>query len=509
VIARIRRSLGAKILLLAALNILLLVAIGAIAAGVRFPRSLEELLMQSAEPRLQDMARRIALDIERTPADEATSMLLRYSEEYDAQFILVHNDGTRIAGAGPPIPDEMILALSSGPPPRKGGGPAANADGRPRVQGKRGGGGPPEGDRPPTRFGPPDPRTGLRMPQTPPRLVTVAEPPRYWIMVRTPIRFAGQADIIAGSLIVVPDGLFADGLLVPVTWLAWVLLGLAVTVACWFPFLRGVTQSLGRMAQATSEIAQGKFETKIGEARADDIGRLSASIEQMAGRLGVMASGQKRFLGDTAHELRSPIGRMQIALEILEHKAADSERSYINDLKEDVDDLRQLTDELLQYARAGLRERGRSLEPVPLLPLVERVIARDGYGATITSAVEAGVVVLADPGLLERALSNVVRNAVTYAGAAGPIHISATAVREQMVVSVADEGPGVSAESLQRVFEPFYREDAARSRKTGGTGLGLAIVRSAIEACDGSVSCQLRWPQGLDVRMVLRSGRAD
>jgi two-component system sensor histidine kinase CpxA len=234
---------------------------------------------------------------------------------------------------------------------------------------------------------------------------------------------------------------------------------------------------------------------------------LSTSFEQMAGRLGVMVSGQKRFLGDTAHELRSPIGRMQIALEILENKVGDPERAYVGDLKEDVEELRQLTDELLQYARAELRDRGRLLESVPLLPLVERVIVRDGNGATITSTIDARTIVNADPGLLERALSNVVRNASAYAGAAGPIHINATEDRGQVVISVADQGPGVSPESLQRVFEPFYREDEARNRKTGGVGLGLAIVRSAIEACGGSVSCHLRDPHGLVVRIALQSAR--
>jgi two-component system, OmpR family, sensor histidine kinase CpxA len=502
VIARLRRSLGARILLLAGLNLAVLVAIGLAASGVRVPRSVPQAVMQSADARLQDVARRIALDLERATPEEADPILQRYAVEYRTRFVLVRNDGTRLAGEALAIPDAVRQALSGPPPQGQGreprflpfGGAPPPAHGRslPPV-------GPP--------VGPPDARTGLRMPQTPAHLVPVHTGPRFWIVLRLPIRFAGATDITPGSLLVVPYGFFTDPLLFPLRTMLWVLLGLSITVLCWWPVLRSITRSLARMEHATSEIAQGKFDTKIGVSRPDEIGRLSSSIEQMAGRLGVMVSGQKRFLGDTAHELRSPIGRMQIALEILENKVADPERAYVGDLKEDVEALRKLTDELLQYARAELRERGRLLESVPLLPLVEKVIVRDGSGATITSTIDARTVVSADPGLLERALSNVVRNAATYAGAAGPIHINAAEDAGQVVISIADQGPGVSPESLQRLFEPFYREDEARNRKTGGVGLGLAIVRSAVEACGGSVSCHLRAPHGLEVRIVLQSAR--
>jgi len=499
VIARLRRSLGARILLLAGLNLAVLVAIGLAASGVRVPRSVPQAVMQSAESRLQDVARRIALDLERATPEDADGILQRYAVEYRTRFMLVRNDGTRVAGESLTIPQGVLQALS-GPPSQ---GPQAR---EPRFA-PFGGAPPAPHSRPIPPVGPPDPRTGLRMPQTPAHLIPVATGPRFWIVLRLPIRFAGATDITPGSLLVIPYGFFTDPLLFPLRTLLWVLLGLSVTVLCWWPVLRSITRSLGRMEHATSEIAQGKFDTRIGVSRSDEIGRLSASIEQMAGRLGVMVSGQKRFLGDTAHELRSPIGRMQIALEILENKVADPERAYVGDLKEDVEALRKLTDELLQYARAELRERGRLLEAVPLLPLVERVIVKDGNGATITSTIDARTIVNADPGLLERALSNVVRNAATYAGAAGPIHINATEDRGQVVVSIADQGPGVAPESLQRLFEPFYREDEARNRRTGGVGLGLAIVRSAIEACGGSVSCHLRSPRGLEVRIVLQSAR--
>jgi two-component system sensor histidine kinase CpxA len=257
------------------------------------------------------------------------------------------------------------------------------------------------------------------------------------------------------------------------------------------------------MEVATSRIAEGQFDTRLGIARADEVGRLSMSIERMAGRLGALVTGQKRFLGDTAHELRSPLGRMQVALEILDTRVHEPERAYVKDLKDDVEALSQLTDDLLQYARAELADRTVTLSPVNVAKTVATVLARENRGnVTFNVQVPTGITVNADPSLLDRAIANLVRNAVKYAGAAGPIEISATAESGGIVIAVSDIGPGVAPESIERILDPFFREDMARDRRTGGVGLGLAIVRSAVEACGGTASCRNREPHGLEVRLA-------
>ena len=121
----------------------------------------------------------------------------------------------------------------------------------------------------------------LRMPQTPAHLIPVATGPRFWIVLRLPIRFAGATEITPGSLLVVPHGFFTDPLLFPLRAMLWGLLGLTLTVACWWPMLRSITKSLGRMEHATSEIAQGRFDTKVGVERADEIGRLDRPFESV------------------------------------------------------------------------------------------------------------------------------------------------------------------------------------------------------------------------------------
>ena len=495
-IQRLRRSLGARILLLAALNLVLLLAVALAASGVRLPRGLGEMVMQSAEPRLQDVTRRIALDLERTQSAQATALLDRYAAEFRTRFILVTNDGRYLAGTPLRLPDQVMAALA-GPPPGGRRPPPDPFGPAPPREGRGFPGGPPD------RVGPPDERTGLRMPQTPALLVSVAGGPKTWIVLRTPIRFADSPAIVPGSLIVVPYGTFGDPLLFPVRWLWWAMVALGVTAACWWPFLRGITTSLRRMEHATGLIAEGKFDTTVDVNRPDEIGRLSGSIGRMAARLGALVTGQKRFLGDTAHELRSPLGRMQVALEILDTRVPAAEQAYVRDLKDDVEALGALTDDLLQYAQAELADRAAARERVNVAEAIAAVVAREGsQGVTVEVRAPADLAVMTDAALFGRAIANLVRNAAKYAGTAGPIEITAVRAAVSTVITIADAGPGVAEESLERIFDPFYREDAARNRKTGGVGLGLAIVRSAVEACGGTVSCRNRQPHGLEVRLV-------
>ena len=105
--------------------------------------------------------------------------------------------------------------------------------------------------------------------------------------------------------------------------------------------------------------------------------------------------------------------------------------------------------------------------------------------------------------LLQRAVANLVRNALRYAGDAGPVTISAWRDQEQVFIAVADEGPGVAAAEVGKLFDPFYRVDASRTSETGGVGLGLAIVKSCVEACGGVVAAANRKPHGLEIRIRL------
>jgi signal transduction histidine kinase len=191
---------------------------------------------------------------------------------------------------------------------------------------------------------------------------------------------------------------------------------------------------------------------------------------------------------------------MQVALGILERKAEESEGKYVRDLQEDVELLAGLTTELLTFARSELKREPVALGPVALRPVVERAIQVEGAAAI---DVDETLIVTGEETLLFRAISNLIRNAERYGG--GDVTVSARRQGEHVVLTVADHGPGVPEEALEKIFAPFFRLDSARERTKGGTGLGLAIVRNNIESCGGKVAARNRPEGGLEVVVTLQN----
>jgi two-component system sensor histidine kinase CpxA len=279
-----------------------------------------------------------------------------------------------------------------------------------------------------------------------------------------------------------------------------------LSVLFWLPLIRGITRSIKQLTEATGRIAEGHFDVRVDEHRRDELGRLGAEINSMAARLDGFVTGQKRFLGDVAHELCSPLARMQMALGILEQNAKDAPQDYTKDVREEVQEMSNLVNELLSFSKASLHNKSLQLLRVPLAELARRVAAREGGGGErVQVRIADELAALAEPDLLARALANLVRNALRYAGDGGPILITAEAADPGVAISVSDSGPGVPEEALQQIFDPFYRLEASRSRETGGVGLGLAIVKTCVEACQGSVTAANRQPSGLQVTLRLKA----
>jgi len=165
----------------------------------------------------------------------------------------------------------------------------------------------------------------------------------------------------------------------------------------------------------------------------------------------------------------------------------------------------QLVAELLSFSKASMNQSKVPLGPVALAEVVATAVRREQVeGASIQVEIPDGVVVHANTELLQRALANLLRNAVRYAGSAGPITVAARKAEGKVVLEVADCGPGVPEESLPRLFDPFYRVDESRTRDTGGVGLGLTIVKTCIESCGGTVCTHNGEEGGLQVRVVLQ-----
>jgi two-component system sensor histidine kinase CpxA len=274
----------------------------------------------------------------------------------------------------------------------------------------------------------------------------------------------------------------------------------------WVPFVRGITRSVTQMTRATQQIAEGRFDVRVNVRRRDELGALGQAINSMAQRLDSFVTGQKRFLGDIAHELCSPLARLRVALGILEERTDAGRQPDVARANEQAEEIASLVNELLSFSKTSLGARPVSLQSVSLREIAEVVVRREATdGARIELDVPAELCAEAEPELLARALANLLRNAVRYAGSTGPITILARQRDGQVTLIVADHGPGIPEAELPRIFDPFYRLDASRDRQTGGVGLGLAIVKTCVEACQGTVTAANRVPSGLQVTITLRA----
>jgi two-component system sensor histidine kinase CpxA len=355
---------------------------------------------------------------------------------------------------------------------------------------------------PPPPRGEPDPAAAERTPPPPPRfLVHDAESGAYWFGVHLgpPGRPRELFLVRLENAWRVIDFLELD--------LGLGLAGAAIlgSVLLWLPFVHAHARALRRLDRATEAIAGGRFDTRVPARGRDELAALGGSINRMSERLERLVDGQKRFLGDIAHELGSPLGRMQMAVGILEERAPAALQGSVSDVREEVAHMSDLVAELLAFTRAGLRQRDASRIRVELLPLARRVLGREAAADAVTLDIPENLAALGDPDLLARALGNLVRNALRHAGRDGAIVVGARALSGDAAVelSVEDSGPGVPPEALARLGEPFFRPESARARETGGVGLGLAIVRAGVEACGGQVRFANREPHGLAVTLRL------
>jgi two-component system sensor histidine kinase CpxA len=277
---------------------------------------------------------------------------------------------------------------------------------------------------------------------------------------------------------------------------------LVASILFWLPLVLRMTRTLRELMQATVAIAEGRFGTRVQTKRRDEIGVLGHSINRMAGRLDVLVNGQRKFLADVAHELGSPLGRLQVATSILEERVAADLRPQVQDVSEEVEQMSELLNELLAFTKTGLQAREAKLQPVFLQDVIEQAVQREAAPVTLDLAPD--LVVRGDAKLLFKVVGNLLRNAVRYGGAEVEIAVRTRRLgRDRAQVLVSDNGPGVPPEALERLGEPFYRPDVARTRSTGGSGLGLSIVRESIAAMRGQVRFANLEPRGFAVTLEL------
>jgi two-component system, OmpR family, sensor histidine kinase CpxA len=510
---KLRFPLYAKILLWFFLNLLVLGGTCLLLVRAQFHYGFDWMLAAGAGERIQAISDVIVGEVNDRPRSEWDSVLKRFDDAYNIEFLIYRADGSQLAGKSNPLPPEIRRRLGEGRvPPGFRPRPNDPALEPPEDPGRDAGRPETPGSGPPHRregAWPDFPPGSLSQPHGPhPKfIVRTSNPTHYWLVVRAPIRDpegprSGPLLLVALSRTMGAGGLFFDFR----PWLAVALGAVFFSALLWAPLVRGITHSIAQMTHTTQQIAQGRFEARTQEKRRDELGLLGQSINRMAARLSGFVTGQKRFLGDVAHELCSPLARIQVALGILEQRADEKQQGYVNDVREEVQHMSNLVNELLSFSKASIGASSIKLQPVVMREVVDKAVRRENTsGAQVSVQVAEDLCVLAEPELLVRSLSNLLRNAIRYAGQAGPINVSARREDHLVVVTVADCGPGVPETELAQIFDPFYRLDTSRDASTGGVGLGLAIVKTCVECCRGTVACRNRQPTGLEVELRLEA----
>ena len=266
-----------------------------------------------------------------------------------------------------------------------------------------------------------------------------------------------------------------------------------------------LTKPLRGLEKAVARFGQGDFSARARSKRSDELGQLARSFDRMAERIEMLMAAERRLLQDISHELRSPLARLGVAVELA--RSGEDRDAALDRIQKESDRLNSLVGQLLQVTRA--EGDPNTLRPAPLR--IDEMVAELVHDSSIEATARgcelvlehaAAATVEGDPELLRRAVENVIRNAIRYAPAHSRVEVSVGRTNGTCYVEVRDYGPGVPEEALARIFDAFYRVGTDRDRASGGVGLGLSIARRAVELHHGRLEARNMNP-GLLVRMEL------
>lgn len=283
-----------------------------------------------------------------------------------------------------------------------------------------------------------------------------------------------------------------------------------VTGLVCFLLARSLTAPLGRLQRATRDFAAGDLSIRVGTGLhgSDEIVELGHDFDAMAERIEQLVASQRTLLRDISHELRSPLTRLAIALELARKEAGAVITPQLDRIEREAERLNQLIGQLttLTLLESGAQRLER--EPVELRQLLTEIAVDADFEATalgrrVLLTTPGMVFVTASAELLRQAIENVVRNAVRHTPAQSVVTIELLAQATSALIRVRDHGAGVPPEALEQIFLPFYRVDAARERQSGGSGVGLAITERAVRLHGGTVTAYNHPEGGLMVEIVL------
>jgi two-component system sensor histidine kinase CpxA len=333
---------------------------------------------------------------------------------------------------------------------------------------------------------------------------------KYRLITEMPGGFTGMRDHRMGA---VRDGVrqFAGSRML----IAFAISALICLMIAYF-----LVRPIRQMQQAARSLGEGDLSarTKLGKRR-DEIGDLAREFDEMASRIETMVQSQQRLLRDVSHELRSPLARLQVALELARKRTGNDAEAELDRIDHEARQVDLMIGDMLTLVRLESGEsRGEdveSQESVELNALLASVVSDANYEFAeqqkkIELLKSIPATIFGNASLIRSAIENVVRNAMKYTPADTVVDIRLKAdAEDQIKIEIRDYGEGVSDENLSRLFDPFYRVGEARDRQSGGFGLGLSIAARVIRSHGGSIHAENAEGGGLLVIITLPCSGGD
>ena len=274
--------------------------------------------------------------------------------------------------------------------------------------------------------------------------------------------------------------------------------GIAILVVCVsLAFSRGLTRRLDSLLTAIRGVREGAYNQRAVLSGHDEYTQIAGEFNDLVDRLQETENARRRFVSDASHELKTPLAAIRLLTDsILQNENIDGAtvREFVSDIGQEAERLSRITEDLLRLTRldSGVAEPPVRVEISPVLERVVMLVGpvADETEVSFVTVCSDGAAAAATPGEIHQILYNLMENAVKYNRRGGFVRVSVDMGEETSTITVEDNGIGIPAEDLPRVFERFYRVDKARSRAAGGTGLGLSIVRDTVSRRGGVVRAE-------------------
>jgi len=274
------------------------------------------------------------------------------------------------------------------------------------------------------------------------------------------------------------------------------------------PVSRLISRPINELRHSAQRIAEGDLSHRATVKRKDEIGKLGRAFNHMADRLEKMIRGGRELTAHISHELRTPLARIRIAEEMLSEKLEQQNNKdlnrYLNEIREDVEELDALIGRILMLSKLDLKEKPLSFEPVNPVDLMQGILSRmtpalEQKSLHLTTDFSFETPLWGDADALQTTFSNLVENAVKYSPSGGRVSVEMKTVGGDMEVVVTNTADKIAEQDLGMIFEPFHR---VGTKKETGSGLGLAIARKTVEAHGGTIEA-LNVEEGFRIRMKL------